>query len=278
MKKYPVTNFDLESIKYGGFELIEIKKGWLDKRTVISEPHRHEFHEIIFIFKGNDIHSVDFNEYLLNERDVLIIPKGSIHDFIPSDKSHGWKLIFDDSFFNDVQQMLFKDFQIFIPFYGRKSIRISTDDLHIMEYSIEIISKLKSNRQRKIVLLNFISFLNDYFEEYLENIDRNFVFFLKLLDKKIHEHHNVNFYAETLNISGKSLNNLVKEVTGCSTIEYIHTRLVNEAKRKLLYTKMNINEIAYSIGFKDALYFSRFFKKMTQSSPSQFREKVSKMF
>jgi AraC family transcriptional activator of pobA len=44
-----------------------------------------------------------------------------------------------------------------------------------------------------------------------------------------------------------------------------------EAERDLLYTALSIKEIAYSLGFQDAAYFTRFFKKQAKLSPNDFR-------
>lgn len=275
MNKYPDTNFDLKTISRGNFELIELKRGWMENRNILNVMHRHTFHEIVWITSGSDFHSVDFDDYDVSEQKILCIPKGSIHDFKPSENSTGWKLIFDDSFFNSDQLMLFRESLLFIPFGGNKLVDLIPDEISIAEHSIKLINTLKSRQQQQIVLINFISFLNDCFESNISQFDSVFFDFLKLLNETIYKNREVSYFSNALNLSAKSLNVVIKNVTGKTTLDYIHTRLINEAKSKLLYTQYSIKEVAFSLGFEDALYFSRFFKKRTQSSPEEFRKTAS---
>ena len=54
----------------------------------------------------------------------------------------------------------------------------------------------------------------------------------------------------------------------------IQERLILEAQRMLLYSNLNINQIGYRLGFDDASYFVKYFKKHTNISPSEFRKSV----
>jgi len=49
-------------------------------------------------------------------------------------------------------------------------------------------------------------------------------------------------------------------------------RIALEAKRLIHFTEKQNQEIAYELGFNDPAHFSRFFKKMTQMTPSEYRE------
>ncbi len=55
--------------------------------------------------------------------------------------------------------------------------------------------------------------------------------------------------------------------------QIILDRLALEAKRLLQFTKKQNQEIAYELGFNESAHFSRFFKKMTDFSPTRYREK-----
>lgn len=275
METYPNTDFNLPSIQNGRFELIEIKEGWLAERTVLPTLHRHDFHEVIWITHGTDVHMVDFQEYSVSEGLLLCIPKGSIHDFKPSADTRGWKLIFNESIFKSYQQQAFLEFQFFIPFLGDKLITPSQEEQKIVTHSIQLLQTLKGNKQQQVVLINFLSYLNDLFEESHSDSDDQFIQFVRLLNEEIYHHREVSYYADILGTSTKSLNLLVRKTTGESTLGFIHNRLVEEAKSRLLHTTQNINEIAYNLGFKDALYFSRFFKKRTGKSPEEYRKSAS---
>jgi AraC family 4-hydroxyphenylacetate 3-monooxygenase operon regulatory protein len=53
--------------------------------------------------------------------------------------------------------------------------------------------------------------------------------------------------------------------------EVVHERLLQEARRLLRFSTVQVGEISYQLGFTDPAYFSRFFTKRTGIPPSQFR-------
>ncbi len=82
----------------------------------------------------------------------------------------------------------------------------------------------------------------------------------------------VSDYAEMLFKSPKTLSNLFSIYNQKSPQQIILDRLVLEAKRLIHFTDKQNQEIAFDLGFNDPAHFSRFFKKMTQMTPSEYRE------
>lgn len=78
--------------------------------------------------------------------------------------------------------------------------------------------------------------------------------------------------AASLNISQGYLSGLLKVLTGQSTQQYIHDKIIENAKEKLSTTSLSISEIAYQLGFEHPQSFSRLFKTKTNFSPLEFRE------
>jgi AraC family transcriptional activator of pobA len=81
----------------------------------------------------------------------------------------------------------------------------------------------------------------------------------------------VQFIADTLNISPTYLSSLLKALTGQSTQQHIHEKLIEKAKEKLSLTDLSISEIAYTLGFEHPPSFSKLFKSKTNLSPLEFR-------
>ncbi|KGE02108.1 helix-turn-helix domain-containing protein [Rhizobium sp. YS-1r] len=79
-------------------------------------------------------------------------------------------------------------------------------------------------------------------------------------------------YAKLLNLSPTHLNRVVREVTGMSVHDLIMARVVDEARRALVFTTASVQAIADGLGFSDAAYFSRCFRKRTGQTPRQYRE------
>jgi AraC-like DNA-binding protein len=75
-----------------------------------------------------------------------------------------------------------------------------------------------------------------------------------------------------LNISTTYLRSLLKSLTGLSTQQHIHEKLIAKAKEKLSTTDLSVSEIAYELGFEHLQSFSKLFKSKTKLSPVEFRQ------
>jgi AraC family transcriptional regulator, transcriptional activator of pobA len=78
-------------------------------------------------------------------------------------------------------------------------------------------------------------------------------------------------FAGQLSIHVNHLNRAVKTITGKTTSEIIYERVINEAKALLKHTDWNVAEIGFSLGFEDPTHFNHFFKKHTNTKPSDYR-------
>ena len=81
----------------------------------------------------------------------------------------------------------------------------------------------------------------------------------------------VQYIADTLNVSPGYLSGLLKTLTGQSTQQHIHDKLIEKAKEKLSITDLSVSEIAYELGFEHPQSFSKLFKTKTNLSPLEFR-------
>lgn len=81
----------------------------------------------------------------------------------------------------------------------------------------------------------------------------------------------VQFIAGQLHVSANYLSRLLQQLTGRSTKQFIHDKLIDLAKEKLSTTSLSVNEIAYSLGFEHPQSFSKLFRSKTEMSPLAFR-------
>ncbi|MFS8110441.1 helix-turn-helix domain-containing protein [Rhizobium jaguaris] len=92
-----------------------------------------------------------------------------------------------------------------------------------------------------------------------------------LIQRHLRSHKPAAFYAEALGISPTHLNRVVRDKTGQGAHELIVRKLVDEAKRELVFTFGSVQEISFRLGFTDPTYFSRFFLKQTGQTPRAWR-------
>lgn len=120
-------------------------------------------------------------------------------------------------------------------------------------YGRQFITRKKSNHQ---ILERLEGLLDDYFEQ--EN----------LMD---HGLPTATDLAEKLNISPNYLGSVLKSLTGQTTLQHIHDKLIDKAKEKLSTSDLTVSEIAYQLGFEHPQSFSKLFKQKTHQSPLAFR-------
>ncbi|MGG7437367.1 helix-turn-helix domain-containing protein [Chryseobacterium arthrosphaerae] len=120
-------------------------------------------------------------------------------------------------------------------------------------YQRQFITRKITNHK---ILIDLEAFLDNYF---CDNGNIN-----KILPS-------VQFISDHLGISQSYLNDVMKILTGKSTQQYIHHKLIEKSKEKLSTTDLSVSEIAYELGFEHPQSFSRLFKAKTNLSPLEFR-------
>ncbi len=120
-------------------------------------------------------------------------------------------------------------------------------------YQRQFLTRKKSNHQ---VLDQLEALMNTYFSSE------------DLLSKGLPT---VQYISDKLHISPSYLRSLLKALTGKSTQQYIHEKLIEKAKERLSTTALSVSEIAYELGFEHPQSFSKLFKSKTSQSPLEFR-------
>lgn len=167
--------------------------------------------------------------------------------FLSLDDAHRSKL-------ESLQQMFIEEFEVVD--------NIKTDMLQMLLKRLIIIT----TRLAKAQVIDHISTEDEKFD------------LIRAFNVLVYNHyktnHQVQFYAELLNKSPKTLSNLFLLYRYKSPSLIIQERIISEAKRLFCYTDRSAKEIAFDLGFEDAAHFSRFFKKHTGKKPSDFRKQT----
>ncbi|SMY08857.1 helix-turn-helix domain-containing protein [Flavimaricola marinus] len=95
--------------------------------------------------------------------------------------------------------------------------------------------------------------------------------FLNLVELHLQNHWTVGEYARRIGVSRDRLNEAVRCAIGIPPHQHIQKRLMEEAKALLVTTNLQVAEIGYKLGFGDAAYFTRFFRRHEKLAPSKFR-------
>lgn len=98
--------------------------------------------------------------------------------------------------------------------------------------------------------------------------------FQQLLELHYHELLRVGDYADMLGVTRAHLHDTCLRMLGRTPLSVIHARITEQARQRLRYTTLPIEQIAYSLGFRDPAYFNRFFKRLTGETPGAFRQRT----
>lgn len=236
-------------------------------------PYRQSFYSIIWFTQGEGLKVIDFNEYQIQQGRIFLLAPDQINNWSYTRNCKGYTLMFAKSLASQLG-IEFRNTYIDIEKHDVSILSI------VFEYLIKDCKLNENELQNKIItsIRYLYSLITDQVSDELINLNRTAVFrqFKKLVlinDCKIQS---TNKYADTLHISIDKLNEICQNSAGISAKQLLLDLKITEAKRLLLYSNLNISEISFQLGFEDASYFARIFKKKTLLSPSAFFKKYRK--
>jgi len=100
--------------------------------------------------------------------------------------------------------------------------------------------------------------------------------FLSLVNKYHTKERNVTFYAEKLYLTPKYLSKIIKSISNKTVMEWINAFVISEAKSLLVYSNKSINHISATLNFQTHSVFSKYFKRLTNLTPHDYRTTYGK--
>ena len=169
-------------------------------------------------------------------------------------------------------------------------IYFNDDYLKIIETTFEFIdraSHLLDNERFEQVIIKQVASLfyvqqqfynsnSNYNIELREHVSRKKELF-RLFIKTLVEAHSVSrevlYYANELGVSSGYLNEVCNEISQQTAKEIIDSTVSARLKYELSYTSKSIQELADEYNFPSQSYFSRYYKRITGMTPSEFRKR-----
>ncbi|WP_109743879.1 helix-turn-helix domain-containing protein [Arcicella aurantiaca] len=291
MQSIPVYSIDKFNSKTEKTIQFQIEPFDIHRNFKVTYPHRHDdFYEILFITQGEGIYTIDMQDYVIKPFTIFFVSPGQIHELELSEDVQGYIFLFTSSFYHFNKTDPYKLFEL--PFFY--NLAQETPPLCLKtevekQDFVELFRKAMNENQLKLTdneeviraLLDLILIQSKRIypvsiTEEPTNKGRILVKrFKQLIEEKCQENLSVREYAELLKITSNHLSETVKSVTGRTSTDLINDRMIMEIKRYLTHTDLGVSEIAYQLNFADQSYFSKYFKKMTEVSPLEFRRLLS---
>jgi len=84
----------------------------------------------------------------------------------------------------------------------------------------------------------------------------------------------VNTLAENLQVTPRYLSDLLRNLIGLNTQQFIHEKVIEKAKEHLAKGDLTVAQIAYHLGFEHPQSFNKLFKSKTSLSPSSYKKSL----
>ncbi|MET1057793.1 MAG: AraC family transcriptional regulator [Pedobacter sp.] len=232
---------------------------------------------LIYCTEGGGVIYLNGIPYELYPNSYFIIPKNTPHRY-HSNESNPWS-IYWVHFMGDLSESI----------YGR-SLENAEPSVHPIPYDenrIKLFEQIYSivehglnEKEMEIMNFNMLHFISSliYYKEanpsiYNTDSISNSILYMK-------QHLNGKFGIEDLaaqqHLSVSHYSRSFKQKTGSSPINYFNQLKIQKSCQYLYFTDRSIKEICKELGFDDQYYFSRLFKSITGSSPSQYKKRHKK--
>ncbi|WP_400263501.1 helix-turn-helix domain-containing protein [Sphingobacterium sp. SG20118] len=235
------------------------------------QPYDYEDGTLVFIAPGQ--------VYGIDSKGKIIKPAGKALVFHPD-------LIANTDLGKKMKNYTFFSYEVNEALHLSKKERVLINDcLDKIAYEID----LNIDKYSKVLIVSYIELFLNYCMRFY---DRQFITrgnvnkdILSRFEHLLHEYFStkkqltlgipsVGYCAEQLNISGNYFGDLIKQETGRTALDYIHSKLINEAKIMLFDKKKPISEVAHQLGFNYQQHFTRLFKQRVGQTPNEYKKLI----
>jgi AraC family transcriptional activator of pobA len=251
----------------------------------VREPHRHDYHELIWIKRGSGHHLLDGQLVPILPGTLTVIGRGQVHVFERARAVIGAAVRFGEEILHE-GHLARSDPSWLLAGCGRWTVSVPHDHTGALESTIRMLaaeSARPADPHSAHIQLHLLSLLLVWIERWYDDqrTERRgvgdsdvqlFRRFAGALERDFATHHDAVHYADALAVPPAALSQALNRVTGRSTKELVTDRVMLEAARLLRFTDRTMGEIAYETGFSDPLYFSRAFKRHHGQAPSAYRD------
>ncbi|SDH05192.1 helix-turn-helix domain-containing protein [Chitinophaga filiformis] len=278
----------LEGLQHTEGLFIVTEEDDIRMRNLVQYPFRSDHFIIIMQVEGSSQVRINTTDFHIHEKQVLLIPPTAVRQFQevePGNRFAG--LVFTAGFVarsgiskKDAEMLDF--FSASLPGFDLKPAEFDRLLSMLMLLREKYTSTDGLPADQQVIFYLFLAFLYELRSVYMRNnSDKKIQLtrkeditmrFIKLLNDFCREERSVLFYAAQMNVTPRYLTQTVKEVTGRSAGELIDEMVIMEAKLLLNDISVSLAQIAEQLYFSDQFFFSKFFKRNTGITPSEYRK------
>lgn len=278
------------SAEVADVEVWRFEDAFTQVKPDVTAAHRHDFYEVFWITSGRGTCWIDFAAFPIRPRMLCFVSPGQVHGWdIAAGVVAGYLLAFRGEFLSanpDSEALLLRT-----PFFRNTS---DPQVLRVGDGQADAFSRLfeEIGRECRDVLADRDTIIRAMLNVLLVRAERMHgrteptaahardgasmlaQRFLILVQSHFLTASSVTEYARMLGVTPNHLTATIKRAFGRPAGLILRERVLLEAQRLLRYSELSVSEVGYRVGFEDASYFSRFFRKQTGQTPVEFRQRL----
>lgn len=264
---------------------------WLHCETIKSRsslhrweirPHRHEsFFQILYVEAGSGDAIFDSSVHPLDPPTIVTVPPGLNHGFRFSRDIEGLVVTILSSHLGPPSERSRFGEWLTSPHVTRLDPQ-NTDAAYAMLTIRQLGEEFEHRRSGRNELMAAyvtqalrltarISYEDHASQLPADDKERRMEMLNGLVRQYFRAHKPASFYAAELGISLTHLNRITRAMTGHTAHDLISAKLIEEARRELVFSVASVKEIGLHLGYADPAYFSRFFLHQTGETPRAWR-------
>lgn len=260
----------------------------MDRITRPNEPLRFRNLVLVFCESGELTFELNYTSYTLKENGFLIITPLDILTFETATADYlSTVLVLPSEAFSpilkDINILNFKYIKHTpIVYLQNDYLALYKQVLSTLWHIKELVAEEEFDKIASLQISSLAVVQQDYYNKYIAKRDNGFEYvprkkelFRNFINHLVESHQvsrEVLFYANELGVSSGYLNEVCNEVSGHSAKAIIDSAVTARLKYELSYTTKSIQELSDEYNFPSQSYFTRYYKRMTGLTPSEFRK------
>ena len=263
---------------------------------VTTNPHIHEFIEILYCTKGEYRVTVNGKCHRLRSDEMIIVNSREIHEAYAVEVPARYTVIkFSPKLLSSTRKNIF-EYKYMLPFTMESDNIVKLFTREMLEGSnagdaVAVMLKEYTEKQygyemaiRGELCSLFLWILRRWKKDgtsistpvdISENILAKLNDVFEYIEKNISSEVSLDTAAELCGFSVSHFSRVFKKTVGENFSDYLNSRRIVEAQRLIATTDMNVTEIAMECGFSSASYFIKRFRDKTGISPRKYRERIN---